>query len=99
MLRKGKIGIVQGLVKVGCEFFMQAEGNADFVAVETGVPGLYIELTPIEGLEYIEKRQISLQEKLIKCIRYLEEVQMHIETISKTLINIREIDIQEPLES
>jgi hypothetical protein len=96
-LVKGKISkVVQGNVKIGCEFFMQAEGTAEFISVETGVPGLFIDLTPEETLGFIKKRQKSLQLKLERCGKHLQDVQMHIDTINRSISLMGEIDIKEP---
>ena len=84
---------LSGLVKVACEFFMEAEGDASLVAVETGIPGLYIELTPEEGLEYIHKKQDLLQSNLSRCVKILEEIEGHISTITRSMPS--ELDIQE----
>ena len=72
---------------------MEAEGDASIVAVETGIPGLYIELTPEEGLEYIHKKQDLLQSNLSRCVKILEEIEGHISTITRSMPS--ELDIQE----
>jgi prefoldin subunit 5 len=81
-------------VKVACEFFIEAEGDASLVSVETGIPGLYIDLTADEGLEYIQKRSALLSSNLSRCCKIIDEIEGHISTITRTLP--QELDIQEP---
>lgn len=90
-------GDVIGQVKVGCEYFMQAEGDPSYISVETGIPGLYIDLTPTESLVYIQKREQLLMEKLGRCVKTLNDIQAHIQTITSTMPSFSECDIQEPI--
>lgn len=64
---------------------MTAKGNTDKVSVETGVEGLYIELTIPEGIEYIEKRKQLLQEKVGRFSNQAHKIQSHIEAFTKSL--------------
>lgn len=93
---KKKIEQFRGQVKIGCEFYMEAEGNVDFVAVETGVPGLFIELNPNEALEYIPKREKFLEERLERCNHCINDIQQHIDTINRSLSRSGEVNIEEP---
>jgi len=88
---------MSGLVKVACEFFMHAEGPADKISIETGVPGLYIELSPTEGIEYIRKKQGLLQGQLLRCKSQIESIEGHIATITQSIGPMTDlVDIQEP---
>lgn len=90
---------VSGLVKVACEFFMEAEGQVDKISIETGVPGLYIDLTPAEGIDYIQKKQALLQEQLTRCKSAIDQIEGHISTITQSLGPMSElIDIKESQE-
>lgn len=87
---------ISGLVKVACEFFMEAEGQADKISIETGIPGLYLDLTPSEGIEYIQKKQSLLQEQLNRCKSAIDQIEGHISTITQSLGPMSElIDIKE----
>ncbi|OMJ95550.1 hypothetical protein SteCoe_959 [Stentor coeruleus] len=88
---------VIGQVKVGCEYFMQAEGDPSYISVETGISGLYIDLTPNESLVYIQKREQLLMEKLDRCTKTLNDIQAHIQTITSAMPLFGEHDIQEPI--
>ena len=88
---------VRGQVKIGAEFYMEAEGDVNYISVETGVPGLYIDLAPAEAMEYIPKRENILAEKLNRSNHHINEIQLHISSIHKTLPLIGEINIEEPL--
>jgi prefoldin subunit 5 len=89
------LGKVTGTVKIGCDFFMKVEGNTEFISVETGVAGLFIDLRVEEALEYIGKRSEELQKRLEACLRQLQEVQMNIETITRSLGRMGEVEIKE----
>ena len=83
-------------MKIGCEFFMETEGDASFVSVETGVPGLFVDLRPNEAVEYICKRETLLQEKISRIERYINEVNLHIQALTQRFPG-NTVDIQEPI--
>ena len=90
---------LRGQVKVGCEFFMECEGDLDFISIETGVPGLYIDLNIEEGLEFIPKREGLLQERLNRTSFYINDVQQHIHTIQSSIGTIGEMNIEESVDN
>ena len=88
---------INGQVKVGCEFFMDCEGDTSLISIETGVNGLYIDLNPEEALEYIPKREEILQERLNKCNNNIDYVQQHIQVMRSTMNIMEEANIKEPI--
>jgi prefoldin subunit 5 len=77
---------------------MEAEGLIDLVSVETGVPGLYVDLYPTEAIEYIKKKEILLQDRLNICNNNITQIQQHIEAITRSIpVFGNEVDINEPM--
>ncbi|CAG9315702.1 unnamed protein product [Blepharisma stoltei] len=91
-------------INIGCEFYVKAKADIDLISVETGIPGLYIELKPDEALEYIDKREVIIKEKLERYSDAAIQIQQHIDAFSQALRvlgnnNPQEVEIREDLNS
>lgn len=100
-LKKQNLQKVTSKVNLGCEFYVKAKADIDLISVETGIPGLYIELGVDEALEYIEKHEIIIKEKLERYSNAVDQIQQHIDAFSQALralsANDQEIDIREEI--
>ena len=69
------------MVDLGCGVYAQAKCDTSRVVVQTGVPGLLLELTPEETQVYIAQRLPLLQERVEQLTSQASEVRAHIHTV------------------
>ena len=80
------------MVELGCGVYAQAKCDSSRVVVQTGVPGLLLELSPAEAQLYISQRLPLLQQRAEQLSVQASEVRAHIHTVgSRQFLDAMEI--------